>query len=71
MNFAAGNPWQAVGTWSGAAGLFSGTLSGLTDLHAWLGLKNSDDQGTNFDLRAEVYKNGVLVASGETAASRA
>ena len=34
----------------------------------WLGLKNSDDQGTQFDLRAEVYKNGTLVAVvvGET-----
>ena len=31
-----------------------------------LGLKNSDDQGTNFDLRAEIYKNGTLLTSGET-----
>jgi hypothetical protein len=32
----------------------------------WLGLKNSDDQGTRFDLRAEVLKNGsVVVAVGE------
>ncbi|MCI0527401.1 MAG: hypothetical protein L0Y56_08145, partial [Nitrospira sp.] len=35
-------------------------------LHVWLGLKNSDDQGTRFDLRAEVYKNDMLVAAGET-----
>jgi hypothetical protein len=32
----------------------------------WLGLKNSDDQGTRFDLRAEIYRNGVLLTSGET-----
>ena len=32
----------------------------------WIGLKNSDDQGTNFDVRTEVYKNGTLVASGVT-----
>jgi hypothetical protein len=32
---------------------------------AWIGLKNSDDQGTQFDLRAEFYKNDVLLASGE------
>jgi hypothetical protein len=32
----------------------------------WIGLKNSDDQGTNFDLRAEVYRNGSLVAAGQT-----
>lgn len=28
--------------------------------------KNSDDQGTNFDLRAEVFINGGSVTSGET-----
>jgi hypothetical protein len=32
----------------------------------WIGLKNSDDQGTQFDLRAEVYRNGTPVSSGET-----
>lgn len=32
----------------------------------WLGLKNSDDQGTSFDVRAELYLNGALVAAGET-----
>jgi hypothetical protein len=31
----------------------------------WIGLKNSDDQGTNVDVRAEVLKNGVVIASGE------
>jgi hypothetical protein len=29
-------------------------------------LKNSDDQGTQFDLRAELYVNSTLVASGTT-----
>ena len=38
----------------------------LTDLRAWVGLKNSDDQGTYFDIRAELLKNGTPVASGET-----
>ena len=46
--------------------LAPGSLISLNDLHVWLGLKNSDDQGTNFDLRVEVNKNGALVASGET-----
>lgn len=32
----------------------------------WIGLKNSDDQGTQFDLRTELYINGVLIFSGET-----
>ncbi len=31
----------------------------------WLGLKNSDDVGTKFDLRAEVRKNNQLVGSAE------
>jgi probable HAF family extracellular repeat protein len=43
-------------------------LLGASDpLHAWLGLKTSDDIGTRFDLRAEILKNGVLVGSGEVA----
>lgn len=32
----------------------------------WIGLKNSDDQGTNFDLRVELYRNSTLVAAGES-----
>jgi CSLREA domain-containing protein len=31
----------------------------------WIGLKNSDDVGTKFDLLAEGLKNGVVIASGE------
>lgn len=32
----------------------------------WVGLKNSDDVGTKFDLLAEVYKDGTtLVGSGQ------
>ncbi len=31
----------------------------------WIGLKNTDDQGTQFDLRTELRKNDVLIASGE------
>lgn len=42
------------------------TLTTLDDLHVWIGLKNSDDQGTRFDLRVELYKNGTVVTSGET-----
>jgi hypothetical protein len=41
-------------------------LTLLTNAHAWLGLKNSDDQGTRFDLRAQVYVNANLVTSGLT-----
>lgn len=31
----------------------------------WVGLKNSDDVGTQFDLRAEVYQNSTLIVAGE------
>lgn len=42
------------------------TLTALSDSHVWIGLKNSDDQGTRFDILTEVYHNNVLVASGLT-----
>jgi YVTN family beta-propeller protein len=32
----------------------------------WIGLKNSDDQGTAFDLQAEVAINSALVATAKT-----
>jgi hypothetical protein len=41
------------------------TLSGVGPSDSWIGLKNSDDVGTNFDLKAELYLGGVLVGSGE------
>jgi hypothetical protein len=66
MNFKGGNPWQEIGTWTAAPDLFTGTVTALGDLHVWLGLKNSDDQGTQFDLQAEVWKNGTLITAGET-----
>jgi len=65
ISFSGGNPWKNIGTWSAAPSQTSGTLNTLSALRVWLGLKNSDDQGTRFDLRAEIYKNGTLVASGE------
>jgi hypothetical protein len=66
LAFRGGNPWQALGTWNASAALTRGTLYELKDLHAWLGVAEKKDQKTNFDLRAELYKNGVLVAAGET-----
>lgn len=66
INFSGGNLWKQTGAWSASPALSPATLIDLSNFHAWLGLKNSDDQGTNFDLRVEVYKNGTLVASGET-----
>src|SRR5262245_43448263 len=65
LKFSGGNPWKAIGTWSATAAFTAGTLDSLSPVHAWLGLKSTDDNGTRFDLRAEVLKNGVVVGSGE------
>jgi hypothetical protein len=43
----------------------SGQLTALGDANVWIGLKNSDDVGTKFDLLAEVFKNGAPLASGQ------
>ncbi len=40
-------------------------LTALTPARVWLGLRNSDDVGTKFDLLAEVLKNGAVVGSGQ------
>jgi hypothetical protein len=66
INFNGGNPWATVGTWTAAPSLANGSLTALGDAHVWLGLKNSDDVGTNFDVRVEAWKNGTLVTAGET-----
>jgi hypothetical protein len=66
VNFNNGNLWKDVGTWAITPAGVGGQLISLDDLHVWLGLKNSDDQGTRFDLRAEVYKNEELISTGET-----
>ena len=41
------------------------TVTALSPARIWVGLKNSDDVGTRFDLKAEVLKNGSLIGSGE------
>lgn len=40
-------------------------LGDLSPANMWIGLKNSDDAGTKFDLLAEVFINDLLVGSGE------
>lgn len=39
-------------------------VASVAPAHLWVGLKNSDDQGTRFDLRTDLYQNGSLVSSG-------
>lgn len=40
-------------------------LTALSPAKVWIGLKNSDDVGVRFDLRAEVSKGASVLASGE------
>jgi hypothetical protein len=50
-----------------ASGVDFGDTSLVTapgDVRLWLGLKNGDDQGARFDVKVELLKNGVPVASG-------
>jgi hypothetical protein len=40
-------------------------LTALSTANVWIGLRNSDDVGTDFDLLAEVLKNNTLIGSGQ------
>ena len=40
-------------------------LSAIGPARIWLGLKNSDDVGTKFDLRVEVLRNGSPISSAQ------
>jgi Ca2+-binding RTX toxin-like protein len=61
INFKGGNPWKEAGAWT--ADSASGTFA-AEEVVLWLGLKNSDDQGTSFDVKVDVYKDGSLIVSG-------
>ncbi|HKF42243.1 MAG TPA: hypothetical protein VKG01_04010 [Thermoanaerobaculia bacterium] len=52
-----GNLYKPLGTWyyeTGGGGS-NCSLNSLSALNVWLGLRNSDDQGTKFDVKAEVF----------------
>jgi hypothetical protein len=40
-------------------------LTGFGAAEAWIGLKNSDDVGTRFDVKAQVYHADALIGSGQ------
>jgi hypothetical protein len=42
------------------------TIAGTSPGQLWVGLRNSDDQGTYFDLKAALYVNDALVSEGQT-----
>ena len=64
IRFTGGNAFQEIGTWTTTPA--AEVLSSGGELDSWIGLKNSDDLQTRFDLQAELYKNGVLLATGLT-----
>ena len=66
VNFNRGNPWKEIGWWTATPANSSGTLTALGTFQSWVGLQNSDDQGTRFDLRVEVYKTTSPDQYGET-----
>jgi hypothetical protein len=64
IRFTGGNAFQEIGTWTMTPA--AEVLSSGGELDSWIGLKNSDDLQTRFDLQAELYKNDVLFATGLT-----
>lgn len=58
-------PLNTAELYNGAAPLANAVVdAGPATL--WIGLKNSDDQGTQFDLKTELYKNGALISEGKS-----
>ena len=57
----------ACGTATQSANLTINTagVTAVGPANVWIGLKNSDDVGTKFDLLAEVFKDNVLIGSGQ------
>ena len=60
VRFAGGNPWVQVGRWTDPSTVMVGRP---WKFQTWVGLKNSDDQGTVFDVKADVYVNQTLAAT--------
>jgi hypothetical protein len=62
------NAWEIPAGACASGGGGGTTLTALSDAHLWLGLKNSDDQGTQFDVKVELFRNAEAtpLASGLT-----
>ena len=65
-----GNPYKEIGTWTSP--VLSSFLPDDDNIyyftyrpHIWLGLRNSDDEGTQFDLKAVVLLGGNSIYEGE------
>ena len=56
--------YKEIGTWSTAPMEKTQSLDCWGYLSMWIGLKNSDDQGTYFDVRVQVLKNREVITTG-------
>jgi hypothetical protein len=56
--------WEVCCRITGAAYVYEPEVTALSPALVWVGLKNSDDVGIRFDLRAQVLVNGSPVGSG-------
>jgi hypothetical protein len=63
LNRNRGNPWKKIGTWTAEPDVFVGTITALAGKHLWV--RNDDHRSLEFDLKVEVFRNGVLLTSGE------
>ena len=59
-----GSPFGQLGANPGSAYVYEPELTALSPAKVWVGLKNSDDTGIRFDLKANIYLSGILVGSG-------
>ena len=57
--------FKTIGVWSALPLSAPAQLTYLDEFTIWLGLSNSKDDDLAFDLRVEVLKNGVVIASGQ------
>lgn len=59
--------FKAINTWSATAADAALQLTALGDVHVWVGLKSRHDRRASFVVRAELLKNGQVIATGESA----
>jgi len=60
------NGYKAIGVWSAAPRAGATQLLGITSLRLWAGVTDAKDKRVKFDFRAELLKNGAVIASGES-----
>jgi len=65
----AGNPYKQIGTWSARfSSLLPSDITRIGTYHPvlFLGLRDSDDEGTRFDVKVELLIGSDVVTEGET-----